>query len=85
MLFPRRGAPFTSLMEAAVSAAINPAIIAARVRALMDAHGGGRLPFPDQRDPVARDQLGRERRIPFPVAKPEEHFKRMAVSATGFL
>jgi hypothetical protein len=66
-----------------------PAITAARVRALMavrvDAHGGGRLPFPDQRDPVAPDQLGRERRIPFPVAKPEEHLHRMAVSATGFL
>jgi hypothetical protein len=31
--FPRRGAPLTSLMEAAVSAAINPARTAARGRA----------------------------------------------------
>ena len=37
MRFPRRGAPFTSLMAAAVSAAINPAMTAARVRALMAA------------------------------------------------
>src|ERR1700733_7225242 len=34
MRFPRRGAPFTSLMEAAVSAGINSAMTAARVRAL---------------------------------------------------
>jgi hypothetical protein len=37
MRFPRRGAPFTSLMEAATSAGINPATTAARVRALMAA------------------------------------------------
>jgi hypothetical protein len=51
----------------------------------VDAYDGGRLPFPDQRDPVARDQLGREHRIHFPVAKPEEHLQRMPVRATGFL
>jgi hypothetical protein len=51
----------------------------------IDSYRGGRLPFPDQRDPVARDQLGRERRIPFPVAKPEEHFESVAVGATCFV
>jgi hypothetical protein len=51
----------------------------------VDSHGGGRLPFPDQRDPVARDQLGRERRIPFPAAKREEHFRSMAVTAARLL
>ncbi len=51
----------------------------------VDSHRGGRLPFPDQRDPVARDQLGRERRIPFPAAKRQEHFEGVAVGATCFL
>ena len=51
----------------------------------VDPHGGERLPFPDQRYPVARDQLGRERRIPFPVAKRQEHLQCMAVRATGFV
>jgi hypothetical protein len=37
MRFPRRGAPFTSLTAAAVSGAINPAMTAARVKALMAA------------------------------------------------
>jgi hypothetical protein len=37
MRFPLRGAPFTSLTAAAVSGAINPALTAARVRALMAA------------------------------------------------
>jgi hypothetical protein len=47
----------------------------------VDPHRGGRLPFPDQRDPVARDQLGREHRIPSPVAKREEHLENVAVGA----
>jgi hypothetical protein len=46
---------------------------------------GGRLPFPDQRDPIARDQLGRELRVPFPVAKREEHFQGVAVGTAGFV
>jgi hypothetical protein len=62
---------------------------AARVRALMAARWTPTVeddfPSPDQRDPVARDQLGRERWIPFPAAKLEEHFERVAVGATGFV
>ena len=79
MRFPRRGAPFTSLMEAAVSAAHQPGLDRRPGQSFdgrqVDSHRGGRLPFPDQRDPVARDQLGRERRIPFPVAKRRGTFR----------
>ena len=75
-------------MEVAVSAAINPAITAARVRALMAARSAPKendFPCPDQRDPVARDQLGRERRTPCPAAKLEEHLQGMAVGAARFV
>jgi hypothetical protein len=88
MRFPR-GAPFTSLMAAATSAGINPAITAAPGQSLngrrVGPHGGGQLPFPDQRDPVGRHQLGLESRLPCPVAKPEEHFEGMPVGAACLL
>jgi hypothetical protein len=43
------------------------------------------FPSPTSETRLARDQLGRQRRIPFPLAKREEHLQRMAVGATGFV